>query len=240
MTQLTIGIVEDEVLIAEGINFALQQIGYATLRPAYNYAQALQLLATAKPDLLIIDVSLNDTKDGIHLAAEINQKHHVPFIFLTGNTDPETIERAKAVKPLAYLVKPFEPNDLFTSIEIAFNNYNAGKQAQTAAAALPDAIFIKASGLFHKVNLSEILHVSSDNIYLNIHTKAHCYVARMKLEEFLAEYAHANFFRIHRSHAINLKHLETIAPSSVMVGGTEVPMNKTYKEDLMLALQTLK
>jgi len=244
VTKLRIGIIEDELLIAEEIYLTLQQIGYSPLRPAYNYNDGLKLIKTEQPDLLLIDISLNDEKDGIQLAAEVNNNFNIPFIFLTGNTDAETIERAKAVKPAAYLVKPFVQSDLFSAIEIAFSNFISHQSekvsTQSISQALSDSLFIREASIYHKIKLNEILYVESENVYLNIYTKEKCHVARMKMEDFLSDYAHGSFFRIHRSYAINLHELESISIANVVVAGKEVPMNKVFKDDLMKVLKTLK
>ncbi len=244
MTKLRIGIIEDELLIAEEIYLTLQQIGYSPLRPAYNFNDGLAMIKSGQPDLLLIDISLNDTKDGIELAAEVNNNFNIPFIFLTGNTDAETIERAKTVKPSAYLIKPFVQSDLFSSIEITFSNFvsqQTGKApAQSVAKALSDSLFIREAGIYHKIKLRDILYVESENVYLNIYTKEKCHVSRMKIEDFLNDYAHGNFFRIHRSYAINLHELESISIANVVVAGRQVPMNKVLKDDLMKELKTLK
>ncbi len=244
MTKLRIGIIEDELLIAEEIYLTLQQIGYSPLRPAYNYNTGLEMIKTQQPDLLLVDISLNDVKDGIELAAEVSDNFNIPFIFLTGNTDAATIERAKAVKPAAYLIKPFVQSDLFSSIEIAFSNFinqqNEKKSTQSIATALSDSLFVRELGIYHKIKLKDIIYVESDNIYLYIHTKEKRHISRMKIEDFLSDYAHGNFFKIHRSFAINLHELESISTAHVIVSGKEVPMNKVFKDDLMKKLQTLK
>jgi DNA-binding response OmpR family regulator len=75
--------------------------------------------------MLLLDINLNDTKDGIDLAEKINELFQLPFIFLTANSDSATIERAKKVKPNAYLVKPFNKDELYAAIEIVFNNHKS-------------------------------------------------------------------------------------------------------------------
>jgi DNA-binding LytR/AlgR family response regulator len=100
--------------------------------------------------------------------------------------------------------------------------------------------FIREAGIYQKIKLQDILYVESDNVYLNIFTKEKCHVSRMKMEDFLSDYAHGNFFRIHRSFAINLHELESISTAHVVVAGKEVPMNKVFKDDLMKEVKMLK
>src|SRR5438045_190655 len=102
MSLLKIGIVEDELIIARTILSTLDELGYLHCGPAISYTEALEMLDNNKPDLLLLDIQLSGKKDGIDVAETVNDVHRIPFIFLTANTDPETIDRAKRVNPHAY------------------------------------------------------------------------------------------------------------------------------------------
>src|SRR5215217_4281149 len=123
MTVLKIGVVEDELVIARTILNTLDELGYAHCGPAINYTEAIEMIETEKPDLLLLDIQLSGRKDGFDVAGKLNESHKLPFIFLTANSDIETIDRAKSVKPHAYIVKPFTKEELYAAIEIAFNNF---------------------------------------------------------------------------------------------------------------------
>jgi DNA-binding response OmpR family regulator len=116
---IKIGIVEDELLIAEKVKIILTDIGYKVCEPVSNYDAALEMIKAEKPDFLLLDVNLGKEKDGIDIARVINEQFFLPFIFLTANSDKLTIDRAKEVRPYAYLVKPFTKEELFAAIEIA-------------------------------------------------------------------------------------------------------------------------
>src|ERR1700748_3650093 len=130
MDKIKIGIVEDEVIIAEGINSTLKQLGYAVAEPACNYTEALTMMAEEKPDLMLLDITLNGSKDGIDLAWKIKELYNIPFIFLTANADAATVKRAKETEPPAYLVKPFNKDELYASIEICLHNFSQQQSRQ--------------------------------------------------------------------------------------------------------------
>ena len=242
MTPLKIGIIEDDLLIAESIFVTLQQIGYSPVKPVRTYEDALKMIREEKPDFLVVDIQISGVDDGIHLAETVNKEFRIPFIFLTGNSDQTTINRAKLVKPGAYLIKPFTESDLFSSIEIAFNNFNTEikEHSPLPVRKIDGFIFIKEREVFHKLVTADILYVESDNVYLNIHTPNKVYVVRNKLDSFLDSFGHYNFIRVHRSYAINITHLQTINNVTVKVGGKEVPLNKGYKNDLLSMINSLK
>lgn len=245
MKPLKIGIVEDELLTAKSISITLKKIGYEPIKAVRTYDAAIKMIQSESPDLLLLDIILDGEKDGIDLGLTINKEFDLPFIFLTANSDEATINRAKAAKPLAYLVKPFNQHEIFSTIEIAFNNFNEQKRTSKALPEKPkmgakDYFFIKQDGVFHKVRLADILYVMSEHIYLNIYTIGKTYLLRTKLEDFLTEYAGDDFVRVHRSYAVNLQHLNTVHDNFLKVSNLEIPLGKGYKQDLILSINALK
>jgi DNA-binding LytR/AlgR family response regulator len=243
MANLKIGIVEDDLLIAESIAMTLQQIGYRTTSPARSYADAIIMIETQSPDLLLVDIMLEGELDGIDLAEKVNSQFALPFVFLTANSDAPTVNRAKAVNPSAYLVKPFNESDLFTSIEIAFSNYNQSLKTypkENISTSTKGAIFVKEGSVFHKVNTDDIVYVESDNVYLNLHTSAKHYMVRSKLDDFIQDYSSGQFFRVHRSYAININHLESIGAHTVVLAGKEIPLQKAQRDELLQRINTIK
>jgi DNA-binding LytR/AlgR family response regulator len=241
-TEIKIGIVEDELLIAEKIKRILENMGYETCEPSGNYEEALNMIKMEKPDLLLLDINLNDKKDGIDLAVKINELYQIPFIFLTANSDSKTIERAKKVKPHAFLVKPFNKDELFASIEIAFNNYSSTKIAQanpiiTGSTPNKDFIFIRDSHRFIKILFTEIVSIESQENYVVIHTKdKKNSMFRSTFSDFLAQLPESNFIRIHRSFAVQLSLIEHVEPTEITAAGQKIPLSNSYREELYAVL----
>jgi DNA-binding NarL/FixJ family response regulator len=123
MKKIKVGIVEDEMIIAETISLALKKLGYLPTKLAYSYESAISMLEEEHPEIVLLDINLNDELDGVDLAHYINANYSLPIIFLTANSDRNTIERSKQTRPNAFLVKPFSNEDLFSSIEIALFNH---------------------------------------------------------------------------------------------------------------------
>jgi len=118
-----IGVVENEMIIAESICLTLRKLNYEVVGPALNCDDAIHMLADDTPDLIILDRNLNDVRDGIELGDFVNKHYGIPIVILTANSDIQTIERAKPMRPAAYLVKPFKKEELLSSIEIALSNH---------------------------------------------------------------------------------------------------------------------
>lgn len=122
-----IGVIEDEMIIAESICLALRKLNYEVVGPALNCDDAIQMLAEETPDLIILDIELNDARDGIELGDFVNKHYEIPIVILTAYSDIRTIERAKPIRPSAFLVKPFKKEDLYSAVEIALSNHQSSK-----------------------------------------------------------------------------------------------------------------
>ena len=239
-TEIKIAIVEDELIIAEKIKHILAGIGYTICDPVTNFDEALAMIVNEKPDLLLLDVNLNGEKDGIDIARKVNEQYHIPYIFLTAYSDGATIERAKAVKPLAYLVKPFTKEELFASIEIAFNNYRMLKNVQEnnhSKTKSRDFVFLRESHRFIKVAFSDIAFIESRENYVIIHsgTKKDTFI-RSTFSDFLAELPPDQFCRVHRSFAVQTNLIEDIEPTEIIVAGYKVPASSSYRAALFAQL----
>lgn len=234
MSKVKILVVEDEIIIADNICDILENLGYEVLEPAINYTEAIETIENDKPDLAILDIQLAGKKDGVDLAWTIKEEYDIPFIFLTSNADPKTIEKAKKADPPAYLVKPFNKDDLYTSIEIALYNFSKkSKDAEEEHAIVKDALFFKIKNVFHKIKFADILYLKSDHVYVEVHnSKGKHFVHRGSLSN-LIEKMPSNFFRTHRSYLVNLDFLESINNQNVIIEGLEIPIGKNYRNDLI-------
>lgn len=241
MSIIKIGVVEDELVIARTIVSTLGELGYEHCGPSINYTEAMEMLEQHKPDLLLLDIQLSGKKDGIEVAQKVNELYRIPFIFLTANTDAETIDRAKSVKPHAYIVKPFTKEELFAAIEIAFSNFTGSRSmavaGQPPAYPVKDSIFVRDGYVFRKIYFNELVYLESDANYIVLHLKSQKKVmVRSTLNDFIEQVDPKRFLRVHRSYSININMVEELFPTEVSVGGSKIPIGKSYKDELFKAL----
>jgi DNA-binding LytR/AlgR family response regulator len=237
MGKVKILVVEDEIVIADNICSILESLGYEPMEPVINYTEAVQVLKEEKPDLALLDIQLAGSKDGVDLAFYIKEKVGIPFIFLTSNADPRTVGRAKTLKPPAYLVKPFNRDDLYTSIELALYNFAfpevKEEKNENANIIIKNALFVKEKNLYHKVKFENILFAKSDHVYIEIHcNNKKKYLIRNTMNDFVQDLP-LHFFRVHRSYIVNLNHLDAINSRYVIIDGIEVPIGKNNREELL-------
>jgi len=119
MSEINILIVEDEAIVALEIKKAILKIGFNVTDIVGNYINALQSIKNNKPNLILVDINLKNSKDGISIVESIQEVNIIPIIYLTAYSDDNTIQRAMFTNPLAYLVKPFKREDLKSAIFLA-------------------------------------------------------------------------------------------------------------------------
>jgi serine phosphatase RsbU (regulator of sigma subunit)/CheY-like chemotaxis protein len=112
-------VVEDEGLVALEIKGGLEKMGYTVPDVISNGNEAIRRALTEQPDLVLMDIRLDGSMDGIEAARQIRENFFVPVIFLTAHSDIETLQRAKLAESYGYLLKPFDDRALNAAIEIA-------------------------------------------------------------------------------------------------------------------------
>ena len=115
-------VAEDESLIRLDIVEILRDNGFDVVGEAGDGETAVALATELRPDLVIMDVKMPQL-DGISAAEKLSKNHIAPVVLLTAFSQKELVERASEAGALAYVVKPFTPNDLLPAIEIALSRY---------------------------------------------------------------------------------------------------------------------
>ena len=105
-------IVEDEPILALMYCKSLEKYNYDVSGIVTTGEDAVQKAGELNPDIVLMDIILEGEMDGIEAAAIINEKYNIPVIFITGNNDKSTKNRALATKPLDYLLKPINIESL--------------------------------------------------------------------------------------------------------------------------------
>ncbi len=227
MKPLNIYIVEDEPLIVATITSALKKQGFHVLGDSDEYEEALQKIDKHYPDLVLLDIQLEGEKDGVDLAKELDFRN-IPYLYLTSQTDPETIKRVKETHPLGYIVKPFTENGLRSNIELAWHNFSITNQ---------DFILLKAEGRTHKVNQESIEYLKAFDNYCYVVTATVSYLVPHTLKKTSEKLNPNNFVQTHRSYWVNIKKISSVSASKVFLGSNKIPLAASHKAEVMSRLQ---
>jgi two-component system response regulator LytT len=237
MSYLKILIVEDELIIAEDMKGMLQDLEYEVIGIGSDSSEAEQILAHDTPDIALIDIHLRRNDDGISLAHSIKRRFNIPIIFITSYSDKTTVEHAKLVNPEGYIVKPFEKDDLYTSIEIAISNF-AKNQSISAISEkedsyntiIRDSIFIRKDYMLIKIKFDDLLWIKSELNYLELHCKDNKHLVRSTMKEFVDKLPSSTFIQVHKSYCINTKYITAIDHCNIWLKDVQLPIGRSYHE----------
>jgi CRP-like cAMP-binding protein/DNA-binding NarL/FixJ family response regulator len=138
-------VVEDERLVANEINNNLVNHGYTVVGISDTGEDAVSIASSKFPDLVLMDIKLKGSTDGIDTAKIIKTKLGIPVVFLTSYADDATLNKLKTVKPDGYVVKPFLDFELKAAIELAMNNIDKEKlERNRSARAIHESIYQSA------------------------------------------------------------------------------------------------
>lgn len=120
-TNKTVLIVEDDLILNLLYESYFERLGFETEGELVYGKTAIEMTKKIEPDLIVMDISLEGELNGIEAMTEIRKFSDVPVIYITGNSDPMHVKRAKETDYLDYLTKPIEFEDLKESLEENFD-----------------------------------------------------------------------------------------------------------------------
>jgi len=132
MQALRVLVVEDESIVALEIEDRLQKFGYSVCGVVPSGEEAVKKALELSPDLILMDIHLAGTMDGIEAAEEIRKHREIPIVFLTAYADRATVDRAKKAAPFGYIVKPFDEQVLGTTIELAMFKHELTRKLEAS------------------------------------------------------------------------------------------------------------
>jgi len=226
-TKPRILIVEDEPLIADDIAFILEDEGYTIIGKAIDTQEAIKLIDNEKPDIILLDISLDgDDEDGIDLANIINEKYNIPFVFITSHSDKLTINRVKKTNPCGFIVKPFKASEIVSTVAIV--SYKTQNSNTILSSDNQKSIFIKQGHDLVKIQYADILYTKADDNYTFIILENKKILASLNLKSLAEKLPQDRFIRIHRSFMVNLTRITRISHRFVYVDSHEIPLGRGY------------
>lgn len=231
-------IIEDNPLTSQDLKEIILEQGMYVTDVTKNKREALESIRNHKPDILLVDINLKDGDDGIDLVHNIPNKDQFPVIFLTANSDKETVERALKTQPASYLTKPYDDRDVIIAIELAFNNF-CKKVINTASGPSASFVFLKAGNKFEKVNMVDIHYMQAEGSYTKFFTTGKEYTLSGNLNNTSEKIGHPSFIRIHRSYVVNIDNIKSMDNDYVFIGEANLPISRSYKEEVSKVLRKI-
>lgn len=121
MPENSVLIVEDDEIIVRVLLTILREGGFTIHTPVNSGEQVIEQVAAEKPDVVLMDIDLPGAMSGIEAAAQLFNIFSIPVIFVTGHDEKKVFEKAMGSMPFGFLIKPVNPNLLYSTIRVSIN-----------------------------------------------------------------------------------------------------------------------
>jgi two-component system LytT family response regulator len=241
MNKINLLIVEDTPSESDALIKVFEANNYNVVGVATNHKDALALFCSNKIDIVIVDIFLNGSPDGIAFAETINVLPNAskPLVFLTSSTDMHIFERAKLTKPFSYLMKPFNELEILFALELAVEKFYGQKDVflsdEENTVISEEFLFIKKGKSLKKVHVLDIIYIEVEEKYCNIVTEKEKFLILISLTKILELLDENLFSRTHRNYIVNIQKITEIIPTDnliVLIGGHKVTLSEKYKDIL--------
>ena len=223
-------VVEDMAISRIALIEKLQDANFEVVGSAATAETAWQEMQTLDVDLAILDINLAGENDGVWLAEKIRAHLNSAIVFLTAFGDITTVERVMAVNPNGFLMKPYNKPSLLTTVDIAIKAFNKIVVLKKTNDLF---VMVENKSKMVKLFLNEILYIQSDGNYITIYMINEQISIRQKLKAFLQSLPKNDFMvQVHLRFVINKDFLKSINVTTVVVDSVEIPVSKTYKNNL--------
>lgn len=229
-------IIEDEQVNITSLMLILKELDYEVTGIAMDYNQAIEMLNSVEPDIVLVDIMLGNEKDGILLGQLIRNKYGKPFIFITSLSDKDTIKKATLTNPDGYLLKPYNKAEIYAAIEVAINNSAKQGNQLPKVSFFDKHIFVKDEYKYVKLEFKSIWYIKAEGNYIKIYTGDKNLMIRSSLNSFIQKLPLSKFIQTQKSYVVNIDMIQSITGNEVIVSGATVPLGKIYKADLLAKL----
>ncbi len=251
MSKINILVVEDESIVSKDIQHSLKKIGYNVVGAASTGEKAIELALSEKPDLILMDIMLKGSMNGIEAADIIKKEMSIPVIFLTAYADESTLAKAKITEPYGYILKPFKEIDIQTSVEMAIYKHKKEQEIIKERDFLYsivenkeknyDFIFVKSNSKLVKINCTDICFIEALKDYVVINTIDTRYTIHSTMKDIELKMGAIDFIRIHRSFIVRLDKIVSIEYPNLTLENDKksIPIGGSYRDDLNAKIKLL-
>ncbi len=157
-------IVEDQRIFVRDLTIILEEAGYEVCGSFTSGEEVIEQISSLAPDLILVDIRIAGEIDGIELAEYLKLFYDIPFIYITANSDPETIGRAAKTKPQGFITKPFHPEQLIATIGIALSkNIKSEPKGIYSYGRFSKVVQYLKSHLDREISLTEMAQIMNMN-----------------------------------------------------------------------------
>jgi DNA-binding LytR/AlgR family response regulator len=234
-------VVESDRQLTTELETYFKHTGYIHCLFTDKGEDALIWVKKTTPNIIFIDVDLEGALDGFALAAHVRELPiHIPIAFTSKGDSEAAYEKAEALRPYVFLVKPFSALTMRSAIDailrrntqdlLPSNQFDYVYESHV----LREYLFVKTNSKFFKLTLSAIQWIQADGNYAILHANAKRFVVKISLNQLLEQLDSRLFIRIHRNFVVQITHIDSVdfAANELNMAGTVFPIGSKFKSDL--------
>ena len=167
MAKIKILVAEDKGIVAKEIQLTLKKLGYEVPCVVSSGKNAIQKAKEYNPDLVLMDIALKGETDGIKAAEQILSRLSIPVVYLTAHADDEILKRAKVTEPFGYIIKPFEPKELRSVIEMALYKAKIENELRASKTSFHNIVEKSTDGIIvvDKGGIVQFVNPAAENLF---------------------------------------------------------------------------
>ena len=229
-------IVDDEPLARKGLEEDLREIDFIEIvGTAENSLKAIELVTTAKPDLVFLDIEMPKV-NGLELIKSITQP---PMVVITSAYSKYAM-KGYELDVTDYLLKPIDFNRLLKACIKAKEFYQLKHNPAGDKASANDYFFVKCDGKYEKVIFDELFLIEAANNYVFLHTKDKklmTYSTMKNIQQLLPE---SKFMRVHKSYIIAIDKIHELHKNELLINNIKIPVSRNVKDVVLNSMLNKK
>ena len=239
--KIRILIIEDDELIRALLDLIITDLGHHIVASVDNAVDALVAYSVHRPHVVISDIEIKGNIDGIELSKKLLQIRKCQLLFLTGNSNAETFNKAKKLAPLAFISKPIVRVELERSIDLAVEHSNETIGFVTESMPADGCLYTRIGNKLKKIAIADIEYIEVDGKYSSISVSQRIVNCKISLKELQAKLPQKDFLQVNRSSVINLNCIEEIdmARQIIKMPSAEISIGRNFKESLLNRLNLI-
>lgn len=225
-------IVDDEPLAREGMELNVEDVPYLELVGQFSNAlEANAFLQTNSVDLIFLDIQMPGIT-GLEFLRTL--KNNRPMCILT-TAYPQYALESFELDVVDYLVKPIRLQRFIKAVNKAKEMYDLVQKAEnTVEEVAADYIYIKADRKYLRIFYKNLLYIKGMKDYVMIYTlDGKKVMTAMNIKTINSQLPDNIFARVNKSFIINVQHIDSIEMDFIQLGGEEIPIGRTYKENFI-------
>lgn len=228
-------VVEDDLVVRSNLEVIIKEMGHEIIGFADNAVDALVLFTIKHPHIVICDISINGTTNGIELAKKMHEIRRTPVLFLTAYNNEEFFNKAKLATPLAFISKPIDRVNFERSVALAIEHSRDIVGFTTDNAPVEECLYTRVGNRLRKLYIKDIEFIEVDGKYSALSVGQRMINCKISLKDLLEKLPRDKFIQVNRNFVINMDMIEDIdmANFNVKMPTKDVPISRTFKDQLM-------